>query len=250
MIKFFRRIRQQLLKENRINKYLIYAIGEIVLVVIGILIALQINTWNENRKSNIQETLYLNRLLSENREDIITFETNIQDLEKGIQTIEGLSNALTTFLDSDSIIVSAANDYFRFGSIYPIFTSSTSTFDELSSTGNLKDIKNTILREKLVKHYALHEQVTERIRIGNSWALPVDAPFTYKNSIMRFEPVSNNLFGKQSTKELAIHLRSKKNEYINNAAVHFWINQDAINQLKILIDKTSLIITEIEEELD
>jgi len=53
MIKFFRKIRRQLLTENRFSKYLLYAIGEIVLVVIGILIALQINIWNENRKALI-----------------------------------------------------------------------------------------------------------------------------------------------------------------------------------------------------
>lgn len=51
MIKFFRRIRPRLLAENRLGKYLLYALGEIVLVVIGILIALQINTWNEHRKT-------------------------------------------------------------------------------------------------------------------------------------------------------------------------------------------------------
>ena len=50
MIKFFRKIRQKLLSENKFSKYLIYAVGEIVLVVIGILIALQINNWNEIRQ--------------------------------------------------------------------------------------------------------------------------------------------------------------------------------------------------------
>lgn len=50
MIKFFRHIRKRMIKENRVSKYLLYAIGEIVLVVIGILIALQINNWNEQRK--------------------------------------------------------------------------------------------------------------------------------------------------------------------------------------------------------
>ncbi|NER09816.1 hypothetical protein SAMN06265375_101665 [Muriicola jejuensis] len=54
MIKFFRKIRQQLLEENKFSKYLMYAIGEIVLVVIGILIALSINTWNEDRKTDIR----------------------------------------------------------------------------------------------------------------------------------------------------------------------------------------------------
>ena len=51
MISFFRKIRQKLLQQNRVTQYLAYAIGEIFLVVIGILIALQVNTWNESRKS-------------------------------------------------------------------------------------------------------------------------------------------------------------------------------------------------------
>ena len=50
MIKFFRKIRYDLMSENKTSKYFKYAIGEIVLVVIGILIALSINNWNENRK--------------------------------------------------------------------------------------------------------------------------------------------------------------------------------------------------------
>ncbi|MGB5203859.1 MAG: DUF6090 family protein, partial [Eudoraea sp.] len=54
MIKFFRRIRQSLLTENKIGQYLKYAIGEILLVVIGILIALQINNWNEVKKTEVK----------------------------------------------------------------------------------------------------------------------------------------------------------------------------------------------------
>lgn len=57
MIKFFRNIRQHLLSENTFSTYLLYAIGEIILVVIGILIALQINNWNEGRKVEAFESL-------------------------------------------------------------------------------------------------------------------------------------------------------------------------------------------------
>jgi len=61
MIKFFRKIRQNLLMENKTGKYFKYAIGEIILVVIGILIALSINNWNENRKSKrVVNEIYLN----------------------------------------------------------------------------------------------------------------------------------------------------------------------------------------------
>ena len=65
MIKFFREIRRRLLSENKFNKYLIYAVGEIVLVVIGILIALSINNWNENEKLRNTEQQYLLALKEE-----------------------------------------------------------------------------------------------------------------------------------------------------------------------------------------
>ena len=75
MIKFFRKIRQNLLMENKTGKYFKYAIGEILLVVIGILIALSINNWNELRKAKIKENvLYQNILIDlDNEEKIINY---------------------------------------------------------------------------------------------------------------------------------------------------------------------------------
>ncbi|MBT8449752.1 MAG: hypothetical protein KJO69_08680 [Gammaproteobacteria bacterium] len=248
MFNFFRKIRIIKIDEGRFGKYALYASGEILLVVIGILIALQINNWNESRIAEIQEFSYLNRLLEENRQDIQTFKENVSALEKGIDTITEFANALNNQVDNTELL-QRANDYFAYGSIYPIFTSSTSTFDDLSSTGNLSLIKNEKLRAVVVKHYAKHDKAKERIRIGTDWALPVDAPFTYEHSIMRYEPGSNFLFGKQDTEKLAEQLRQNKAVYINNTAVHFWINTDAIAQLKTLIIDTDAVIESIMEEL-
>ena len=64
MIKFFRRIRQRMLTENKFSKYILYAVGEIVLVVIGILIALQINNWNESQVLHQKVTVQLQNLSS------------------------------------------------------------------------------------------------------------------------------------------------------------------------------------------
>ena len=64
-MKIFRNIRQKLAAENKVMAYLRYAIGEILLVVIGILIALQVNNWNEARKNHIEEIALLNQLISE-----------------------------------------------------------------------------------------------------------------------------------------------------------------------------------------
>ena len=81
MIKFFRRIRQRLLTENKFSKYLIYAIGEIVLVVIGILIALQINNWNEYQKERKSEHLILSEIRDNLKYDLNDFESNITTLQ-------------------------------------------------------------------------------------------------------------------------------------------------------------------------
>ncbi|WP_299121724.1 DUF6090 family protein [uncultured Winogradskyella sp.] len=70
MIKFFRKIRQSLLSENKFSKYIIYAIGEIILVVIGILIALQINNWNDSRNKEQKTTTLLLDVLNEIEKNI------------------------------------------------------------------------------------------------------------------------------------------------------------------------------------
>ena len=99
MIKFFRKIRQNLLSENKVNKYLLYALGEIILVVFGILLALQINTWNQQRIENNQEIQLLNALKDE-------FQYNLQKLEESIIINKKVTQScvkLTELIRRDSI---------------------------------------------------------------------------------------------------------------------------------------------------
>jgi hypothetical protein len=92
MIPFFRKIRRGLLSENKVSKYLLYARGEIVLVVIGILIALQINNWNETQKNKRAETQVLSSLLQEFEENLLilddAIEMNKQIIAQGIKVGE------------------------------------------------------------------------------------------------------------------------------------------------------------------
>ncbi|MEN2282959.1 DUF6090 family protein [Algoriphagus sp. SE2] len=82
MISFFRKIRQNLLSQSQVTRYLVYAIGEIFLVVIGILIALQINNANEARKARISEMAVLNNLIQDLRADSLSFTENLASLTK------------------------------------------------------------------------------------------------------------------------------------------------------------------------
>jgi len=82
MLKFFRRTRGTLLDEGRLRKYLGYAIGEIVLVVVGILIALQINNWNEGRKARNQFKQSILSLAEDIRKDTLIIQQYISSLKR------------------------------------------------------------------------------------------------------------------------------------------------------------------------
>ena len=92
MIKFFRKIRQKLLSENRFSKYLIYAIGEILLVVIGILIALQINNWNEGRIRQKEEQKIIKSVVKE-------IESNIEKLSESITVNKSCAQKSKGFIE-------------------------------------------------------------------------------------------------------------------------------------------------------
>ena len=85
MIKFFRKIRRNLLSEGKTGKYLKYAIGEIVLVMVGILLALQVNNWNEIRKDSIKEQQILKQLTEEYNSNFLQLEQKIAHRKKIIE---------------------------------------------------------------------------------------------------------------------------------------------------------------------
>ena len=82
MLQFFRKIRRQLLTENKFNQYMLYAVGEILLVVIGILLALQINNWNENNKNNALQINYMKGLISDLDYDIRSYSLGIEEIDR------------------------------------------------------------------------------------------------------------------------------------------------------------------------
>ncbi len=145
MLKFFRQIRQKLLTENRFSKYLIYAIGEIFLVVIGILIALQINNWNEAQKNKQEERQALLDLKYE-------FETNKEHFlthSKWQEKTEQLwLSYLTTVSNTDLPDAERAIERPQIGSA--TFKISNSKLNSLLATGVIDKIKNDSLKQKLL----------------------------------------------------------------------------------------------------
>ena len=157
MIKFFRKIRQKLLVENRFNKYLLYAIGEIVLVVIGILIALQINNWNDQNKETKELHQYLSKIRGNIHQDILILDS-IKKRRWKVQKI--CAKATQDFLSDQYKLQTFLSTLESFVEYY--FVPNQSGYDALKSSSYLGKINGTKI-DSLLDNYniIIHQIVKE-----------------------------------------------------------------------------------------
>lgn len=157
MIKFFRKIRQKLLSENRFAKYIMYAAGEIVLVVVGILIALQLNIARENGKKEKLEIGYLKGILNDLDQDINDLHGL---LDKDTAQFTAYTQMLRAFTDS-SINVYALPFLKNLATAYGwhSFKGNSIVFQDLKSSGNVNLIKSDKLRFSILEYYNKSENI-------------------------------------------------------------------------------------------
>lgn len=180
-MKIFRKIRQKLLSENRLSKYLIYAIGEIVLVVIGILLALQINNWNENRKNTNQiETL----LTSLNKEVIV----NKDYLSRWIQRNDEIMKKLKSTTDklnskiSDEIADSLINVLvYSIGEVYDL-PLSNAAIDNFNNSNLINDIHDESLKNYILFNNSFIDSYKESYKALNDFTSSTLNPYLFKNA--------------------------------------------------------------------
>lgn len=156
MIKFFRKIRQRLLSENKFSKYLLYAIGEIILVVIGILIALQINNSNELNKQRAKEVQFLKNLKSD-----LIFEESTLERYTGIREsiVNSAQSALEHFNGKPVENIQMFNFHTFNVGIWQEFQRNNNTFQELLNSGNLTIISNDSIKNGLLNLDLIHKQI-------------------------------------------------------------------------------------------
>ena len=166
MLKFFSKIRQRLLTENKINKYLFYAIGEIILVVIGILIALSINNWNQSQKEKQIETQYLNNIVRDLNEQLNSIDTQMQTeqsyYEAASYLIEDYNKDHVFTLDSIFYKRATLLIYRK------TFVITDPTYTDLISSGNISIIKNQANKDQILNYYQELERIEKIIQNNNS----------------------------------------------------------------------------------
>ena len=148
MLGFLRRLRRSLIEEGHLKKYAVYAIGEILLVMIGILLALQINNWNESRKTRATEQIYLIALKGEFEENLSEFDRALTEnntkIEAGLQ-LEKFTGSIARDT-SESVLAQFFTATFG---IRVDFNPSMSVLEDLVNSGKLGIISSDELRQRL-----------------------------------------------------------------------------------------------------
>jgi hypothetical protein len=177
VLKFFRKIRHRLLGKGKFRKYLLYAGGEIILVVIGILIALQINNWSERRKERIAERDFYCKLL----EDFELDRQNIGRLYKEsnykIETAKKLLLELPQKNKSKEYLIDTYIQALRTN----VFAPSRVAILDITSSGNLKLIKRDSLKQNLIRYYAELDNLLYQLELNRTESL--ERAFSYEDDI-------------------------------------------------------------------
>lgn len=183
MLKFFRHIRQNLLAQGRFTRYMTYAIGEILLVVIGILIALQINTWNENRINKNKEAAIISDLHQEFQKNKAKLDTTInyhRAIVGAIGEVMRLIGEPTEFVlehNTDSLIYLTID--------HRDYSPSQSVISELISSGKLNLISSDSLRMLIFDWGSAMEEKVEAYETMDEMSQNLTLPYLTKNASMK-----------------------------------------------------------------
>jgi len=258
MAKLFNNIRKKLVADKpstaRTANYLKYAIGEIVLVVIGILIALQVNTWNENKKQKAKEIHYLQNIK-------IDLNLNILELDKYIAIRNSRIESANIILDYFERKLPLDLEDFNYNNInaqtWKKFYQSNNTFQELINSGNLAIISNDSIKNALLNLELLYKKMKSdeaHMRFDSEEYLfkqyfntvdlnPLLKNYTYK--------VSKGKVGektKLSRKEAETLLHNLK--FKNGFVLSIYINTQINNEFSKMKEKSKQLIRLIKKEVN
>ena len=238
MINFFRRIRKQLADDNKPLKYMRYAVGEIVLVVVGILIALSVNNWNEENKERLVEKELLQQFHTELNSDINAIKNTLKIYKEVNYSCE----VLIKHIKNRGAYHDSLSYHFAKWNSYEHFNLNSGAISNLNSRG-VDIISNPVLRNSVLNLY--NQTYTYSKDIG-SFFREDHIAFTYPMFLKRIEPVEWKKNAIPNNYETLI----VDNEFMNHLQ---WIKNASLNNLnfyKEAVIEIQNVIKALEEELE
>ncbi|WP_242121681.1 DUF6090 family protein [Aestuariivivens sediminicola] len=231
MIKFFRKIRLKLLSQNKLSKYLLYAVGEIVLVMVGILLALQVNNWNEERKDDIRASNYMRRISEDLDRSINRSESLLKGSKSILKSVTDTQKFLERGIELNSEEKEIVDDAFLWFPRITYHIPNMLTYEEMKESGDLYLIEDIELRNELAEFHSYLERVEI---IYEKLSRTIQSQFSVYNSQIRAYTDPETL---DITFNYEFHNLTKDSIFINTfsrmtlqwrGVVHF---MDQVNQI-------------------
>lgn len=242
MLRFFSKMRYKMAAENRAAKYLSYAVGEILLVVIGILIAVQVNNWNEGRKERIQERLLIQSIVSDLEMDTLMINQTLRILKEDTTRVFGFIKRMSDSKVTIDTLVQIAR--FEFDPrLHVNSTFNDNTFKSLLSTGSL-NILEKWMQDELLQINEMHDANISRTQLNSGAYVSQVTAFARKYPLPDYGNISPDskladaIWRKAEFEELGVYLNAILS--IRNVT-----NLYAIDQLKEIQKKTMEFIVNI-----
>ena len=239
MIKFFRKIRYDLMEKNKTGKYFKYALGEIVLVMIGILLALQVNNWNNSRIEQNEENEVLVKLNAD-------FKENKKVLNKFLIEINNQSNSQCTLMSLIGVSKEEL-DKQKLDSLFYVtvgaseFAFADNTIKNIMQSGKLNLLKSEKITDLFYKWNTLSEVRTRRMTKLDDWANTQFIPYLIdKISFKQMDKRSNYSWTGISKIKPDYYPLFQDIAFENFLDNHLWYNQQVIERCEEtgkLIDK-------------
>jgi hypothetical protein len=254
MIKFFRKIRQRLLTENKFSKYLLYAIGEIVLVVIGILIALGVNNWNQENKEHRLGNDLLVRIHRDLVKDTINFKSAIIRNNKLREDLKELLVDLYDGIDNINEVQNMSKTWDQM--LDQAFSPNDNTYRSMLSSGSLGLIRNAELKEEILDLYSEYDQTKALLLSIGEWMIGIASNMDSETDFIKFGSTVTDIYttqemfnendfaflNKKDSREFKLFVRA-----MSSVAFYQKVNNSYRSEL---IKKCNTVLKSLDQELN
>ncbi len=236
------------MEKNKTGKYLKYAIGEIVLVMIGILLAVQVNNWNQRQQNEDLSKQYYLDFITEVSSDISTLNKRSNSNERMSKNVSSIINTLATtneLSDSELTLFYKQNESLGFESY---FIPETSTFRQLESNGAGNLIKDKELRDNLYEYYTLNERNEKNGEISvQLHQHNIVTPNIVKN-LLTGDYLQNNIGSSLNRSKLDLETLRQNSDYLQALLVKKEMCESQNRQYKIIKSKAEQLLNLLESE--
>jgi hypothetical protein len=227
------------------------AVGlDFIIVVMGVFIGIQVANLKVKRGDAELEKDYLSRLAADMEFSLVKLSEKAELYKQQKSLSAQLISAVADSSTSGADLISATEDFFTSAWVVPEFNPVEATFQDLSSTGNLKLIHDPELRAAIIALYARYHEISGYFAINEQWILQVDARLVYEHDVLRWDARYKGLFPELSAEEKVAEIEVARKEIGRDAGTYFWVYDAASRRIGEAITLTAAVLEQIKQAGD